>query len=539
MRKVQKTQIEETLALMKKAHEEIRKQLSDQNREVVMQLLSDCQEGAIQAGNLIEYTEGADAPSIQDIEKYCEICYQLYEEAASEKAQNPSGVYRLLQKMIAAVENSVRQTIPIRLEIAFFCYKASMSDSLESIYFAAKADPSCDAYFVPIPYYDRNPDGSLGQMHYEGAECYPDTYELVDWKEYNVETRRPDIIYIINPYDDRNLVTSVHPGFYARRLKKLTDCLVYVPYFVHMETPDVRTLVTPGVRCSNLTIVQSENIRRYYIDRLLQESSAEEVTLRTAEEKIIALGSPKMDKIVNTGKEDYPLLEEWKTFMESADSDRKIILYNLSIFGALNVTDEGGESYLKKLRSALQFFRNRNDVTLWLRPHPLLGQSLYSMRPQLFEEYEEIIQEYKAAGWGVYDDTPDMNRAVAWADACYGDVSSIELLFEFLGKPVLIQNLDNAGKESVFSESAESVKKAMQEFVATEHFNSYVMYEAQDRSEKERLSLEGFIEHFDVVMEYGSEQAEKFRKLYSNADGTAGEKIHEYTVAFIRRMRNE
>ena len=56
MRKVQKTQIEETLALMKKAHKEIRKQLSDQNREVVMQLLSDCQEGAIQAGNLIEYT---------------------------------------------------------------------------------------------------------------------------------------------------------------------------------------------------------------------------------------------------------------------------------------------------------------------------------------------------------------------------------------------------------------------------------------------------------------------------------------------------
>ena len=185
MRKAQKTQIEETFSLMGKVHEEIRKQISEGNREAAMQLLSDCQEGAIQAGNLIEQTEGEDALAISKIEEYCETCYRIYENVSGEEQQNPSGVYRLLQKMLAAMDSSVRMTVPVRLEIAFFCYKASMSDSLESIYFAAKEDPACDAYFVPIPYYDKYPNGAFGEMHYEAEGCYPDTYELVDWQKYS------------------------------------------------------------------------------------------------------------------------------------------------------------------------------------------------------------------------------------------------------------------------------------------------------------------------------------------------------------------
>ena len=103
MRKVQKKQIEETIALMGKVHEEIRKQLADGNRVNARQLLSDAQEGAIQIGNLIEQLEGEDAPSIRLIEEYCETCYRLYVELETEKKQNPSGVYRLLKKMLAEV----------------------------------------------------------------------------------------------------------------------------------------------------------------------------------------------------------------------------------------------------------------------------------------------------------------------------------------------------------------------------------------------------------------------------------------------------
>ena len=39
-------------------------------------------------------------------------------------------------------------------------------------------------------------------------------------KEYDIEKRRPDVIYIHNPYDKGNFVTSVHPAFYSDELKK-------------------------------------------------------------------------------------------------------------------------------------------------------------------------------------------------------------------------------------------------------------------------------------------------------------------------------
>jgi hypothetical protein len=42
---------------------------------------------------------------------------------------------------------------PNQIEVAFLSYKASMSDCIETIYLAAKADPMCDAYWIPIPYY--------------------------------------------------------------------------------------------------------------------------------------------------------------------------------------------------------------------------------------------------------------------------------------------------------------------------------------------------------------------------------------------------
>ena len=67
-------------------------------------------------------------------------------------------------------------------------------------------------------------------------------------------------------------------------------------------------------------------------------------------------------------------------------------------------------------------------------------QTIESMRPQLRNLYLEIVNQYKSEGWGIYDDTPDMDRAVALSDAYYGDYSSIETLFWQADKPRMIQN---------------------------------------------------------------------------------------------------
>ena len=68
--------------------------------------------------------------------------------------------------------------------------------------------------------------------------------------------------------------------------------------------------------------------------------------------------------------------------------------------------------------------------------------TIKSVRPRLWEEYREIVETYRAEGWGIYDDTADMDRAVALSDAYYGDPSSVVQLCREAGMPVMYQNVE-------------------------------------------------------------------------------------------------
>ena len=88
------------------------------------------------------------------------------------------------------------------------------------------------------------------------------------------------------------------------------------------------------------------------------------------------------------------------------------------------------------------FEKNKDEVALLWRPHPLIKATIESMRPQLWEEYEKIVAEYRAAGWGIYDDSADVDRAVVVSDGYYGDMSSMVQLCQKRGVPIMIQNVD-------------------------------------------------------------------------------------------------
>jgi len=319
-------------------------------------------------------------------------------------------------------------------EVLFLPYKASMWDSLESIYLAAKEDPNWDAFVMPIPYYDRK-DGKFTEQHWEIN--YPKNIQLIDFRKYNIEERHPDIIFIHNPYDSYNLVTSVHPDFYSERLRKLTDCLVYVPYFVGDGIYVGEHFCTvPGCLFAHKVIVQTEEERKIYISKY-KEFAKKNKTLERFDQigdKFLALGSPKLDKVIAAKKEDYEIPPEWEKLI----ANKKVVFYNLSIGSLLENTIEGdkpSDKYFKKVKSIFNFLKKQSNAVLLWRPHPLLESTIKSMRPWLEREYAEIVNEYKTGGYGIYDDTDDLNRAIALSDMYYGDVSSVMKLFEVAGKP--------------------------------------------------------------------------------------------------------
>ena len=319
MRKFQKQQLLDIIASLHMLHQESREKLSQRKYQEVLIALDDCQKAAIQMGGAIEQLEGMGTKAVTCLEEYCEELYQVSLQLG-EISQGK--FYKCLEELLGNAENEI-ECMAARKEVVFLPYKASMWDSLESVYLAAREDASCDAYVVPIPYYDKNPDGSFGKMHYEGNE-YPDNIEITHYEAYNLEARHPDVIYIHNPYDNSNWVTCVPERYFSSNLRKYTEQLVYIPYFVldEIEPYDESRIegmrhfcFLPGVIYADKVIVQSENIRQIYINEFMKEARVrglpgEYVDRKKLEEKILGLGSPKFDKVLNTKKADYGIPED-------------------------------------------------------------------------------------------------------------------------------------------------------------------------------------------------------------------------------------
>lgn len=456
MRKKEKQEILEFINSLREAHEKIMVAMEERKYIEAMNILYDCQECTIELGNLIEVLEGEATISISYIEKYCELvfrCYQKLSLNTKEEIENSRNFSKKLvdglNKQLFNMEMSIKNDIKEKKEVVFFPYKASMWDSMESVYLRAKKDESCDVYCVPIPYYNKKTDGTLGEMHYEGAE-YPNDVDITDWKVYDYKKRRPEIIYIHNPYDHLNIVTCVHPDFFARNLKPYTEKLVYIPYFVLREIePDDQAAIDkmknfcylPGTIYADKVLLQSENMRRIYIKEYKKAAilHGEEISQKQLEEKFLTTGSPKLDKVrkVNSVIKNMP--DEWLRIIKKPDgSQKKVILYNTSIAAFLQEKQE----MILKIERVLSLFKEEKDsITLLWRPHPLIRATLQTMLPQLWFEYESIVRNYKKEGWGIFDDTADLYRAIAISDGYYGDHSSVVQLYQEIGKPIMIQNV--------------------------------------------------------------------------------------------------
>ena len=210
MRRAQKRQAEQLVEQMQQAHEQIKKYIDRNETEAAQTLLIDCQNAAISIGTLIEQAEGEEHPTVTLLEEYCELVYQIHARCAEGERQELENAYTQLQQVLIYISNSLKNDIRHRVEAVFLPYKASMWDSLESVWRAADADPDCDAYVIPIPYCDKNPDGSFRKEHYE-ADLFPSDVPITRFDAFDFGSHHPDMIFIHNPYDRANYVCLCVP----------------------------------------------------------------------------------------------------------------------------------------------------------------------------------------------------------------------------------------------------------------------------------------------------------------------------------------
>ena len=414
-------------------------EVDEQNLEEAFNMLAQCQETALALGSFLETYGESTQDIISLLEVYCEYLYRMNIELCnvSERKNIANEIALTLQK----TKGLITEVLPDdKKRIAFFVYKASMWDSMESIWEAAYADDRCETYVVPIPYFDKLEDGTLTETHYEGGDL-PTKVPTEDWREFNPEEFGIDVAYIHNPYDDMNSVTCVHPCFFSSHISKYVEKLVYVPYFATLNYVEEHFCILPGVLCADIVVLQTEDIKQIYLENLQkfeQENNLSKLFSQNMD-KFMVLGSPKFDKVLSLQKEDFDIPEDWKrTIWRKDGSKRKVLLFNTSLQELLTY----GEDQLKKIEQVIEMCHTREDIVLLWRPHPLSKSTIRSMLPGLFENYQKLEERFRKMRWGIFDDTADLYRALAVSDAYYGTGGSLIPLFGLTGKPIMKENAE-------------------------------------------------------------------------------------------------
>lgn len=381
-----------------------------------IRMLADCQDAAIAIGEALERDSSSHVHIISLLEDYCEEAFFISEAQEDIIVQEKLFVLGgLLDKIIILISE-----IPFTYQLVFMPYKASMWDSLESIWNACKEDKRCECYVIPIPYYEFNSNTNRWVYCYEGTQ-FPEEVPIINYEEFSLDQNHPDVAYIHNPYDDLNLVTRVEPKFYSRELKKFVNNLVYVPYYVTSGFISQDHLTLAVYQNMDYMVVQSEYAKSFCEGMFYYD-------------KILPLGSPKLDSVIKLCQEGVIIPELWKPLLEN----KKVLMLNTSIGCFL----QDGGVYLKKIKSLCNSILNQNNAALIWRPHPLLEATIKSMRPQLLPEYNELKSYFLENKIGILDYTSDISNTVAISDGYIGEEgSSVINLFGAAGKPIFI--LDN------------------------------------------------------------------------------------------------
>ena len=266
---------------------------------------------------------------------------------------------------------------------------------------------------------------------------------ITRYDDYDFLLHNPEIIVIQNPYDQWNSAVSVPEFFYSSNLKNYTDKLVYIPYFKvdefsmnnFREYENMQYYCTmPGVVNSDVVIVQSENMKSLYVEKLVE--FAGEATRGIWEEKIKGSGTPIDDHEALKNVENV-VPEDWKQVIFKGGAKKSIVLFHVEISSFIQYQ----EGAIEKIKNVLRtFYEHCDDVALvWIMDETFYDNSAF-IEEAVRDEYEKIISVYRQQGWGIYDNSGAEKLCVDLCDAYYGDAGRIAHACRSQGKPVMICN---------------------------------------------------------------------------------------------------
>lgn len=392
--------------------------------------LTDAQQLAADIGTLVEQVKGEDSPYclnvISSLQTFCDALWIEYQKVeAGEELKE----LLLSLKALGDLSIAIRENILERVEILYLPIGVKEWRTLSQVKYPA-ADDKTDICIVPLPLLRKDIYGNILMTDDEIVQAshiyeYPEEGRYFDWTGYDIKLHCPEVIYIQNPYDDRNPYLTVPPDFYASFIRSYTKELIYVPIgrtseFGADDTNDQYNLkhyvTAPGVIYADKVIAQSENIKEQYVNALT--FFAGEDTRCVWDEKIVTNGYP--DKSVGPEPERTRLL-----FVIGAN---ELSEQRFNLLEAIKERIDEAKEYTDGIVMSIALYPA--DREQWLKIDRDLSEKIFERLEQADSEGVQITT-FPLENFGI-----EAKRF----DAYYGSPSPVMTTFIEQGKPVMLCN---------------------------------------------------------------------------------------------------
>lgn len=273
--------------------------------------------------------------------------------------------------------------------IGFLPYKRSMWNSMESVYQEClKADAA--ACILPLPYY---------LMPEKKVVCELDLFPVNALDISMIQKISFDYLVIHYPYDGNNKVTSMLPEYYTAELRNYGK-VIFIPYSC---TPGIFTRLHSGLANIDYAFLRSEEECEAFIAEWAEHGV-------DFSGRVFGYGSPKMDA------------------MQKCSCGSATLVIN-SLAPYLSAPFKRIELYQHHISNEIG--RGRRVI---FRPHPLLRQTIKSMRPDTMAAYNKFISWCETRDLVEVDETEDLESALEQADYIISDPSSVLEMWQSTGR---------------------------------------------------------------------------------------------------------
>lgn len=342
--------------------------------------------------------------------------------------------------------------------------------NFESVIQTMMNNPAFDCQVVVVPYLNWKATDINGDI--QRRILSKQHIEYIGFEDYSLETRRPDAVFLQNPYDEARPETFRSQYLHQRGVK-----IAYIPYALDTGIGEESMVYQYNLLC--------QNIATWIFARSQRHKDEFAVQCQAGNKHVHVTGHPKFDYYdARYNKKNAAFQNQrkktllWTTHFVLPGEVKMYTTFNL---------------YCRAFMKIMM----RDDIHLIIRPHPLFTQWIDAASQSARDNYQKLVTLSVTRDNVTWDTSENYQDSFSKSDALIADAGSFLLEYLPSTKPILYlthETCHGLNKTADFIYSSYDVawhEDDINKFVDNVVSNNDLMKPLREKVLKEELCIDG------------------------------------------------